>query len=84
VLTAASFAPISTITSTLTLTTIKFKWFKWFKEFKSLIKRLHVAKIVISIIPTKKMGVFLAKNGFTEQLWFKVTFGSWLRVHDLV
>lgn len=44
----------------------------------------HFAKIVFSIIPTKKTAVFLAKNGITEQLWFKVTFGSWLRVHDLV
>lgn len=49
-------APSSTLTLTLTLTTIEFKWFKWFKEFKSLMKRLHVAKIVISIIPTKKKG----------------------------
>jgi len=53
---------LRTLTLTLTLTTIEFKWFKWFKEFKSLMKRLHVAKIVIFTIRTKKTYVFLAKK----------------------
>ena len=50
---------LRTITLTSTITTIEFKWFKWFKEFKSLMKKLHVVKITIFPIRTKKMGVFL-------------------------
>ena len=52
---------LRTLILTLTLTTIEFKWFKWFKEFKSLMKRLHVAKITIILIRTKKTGDFIAK-----------------------